>query len=160
MFSRLVKTGMWRNTNLTWPVAASAVCYALTYVIPDTFRLSLIMILPLSALIATVAVRNLNGKHGFAGSRVGIWLGDVSFAFYLVQYPIMALLVRVVARGHAMYLPGFLLMSAAVFVLSMIAAAALYHGIDKPIMTRWARKKPKPPLPQPVPAAVPAESAR
>ncbi|MFI9504806.1 acyltransferase family protein [Nocardia sp. NPDC052566] len=139
MFARLVMSGMWKNISVTWPLLACVLCYALTLtsVVPETFKTSLIMVPPLAALIATVAVRNMNGITGFASGRLGIWLGDISFAFYLAQYPTMAVLSLVI-RGKSVSPVGSLVFLVASLVLSIIFAAALYHRVDKPIMDRWA----------------------
>ncbi|WP_067462720.1 acyltransferase family protein [Nocardia amamiensis] len=143
MFCRLVKSGMWRNTNLAWPLVASAGAYALTYYVPMAFKTSMVMMLPLAALIATYAVRDLRGIKGIYSSRLGVWLGDVSFAFYMVGYPVQLFLQRHLIAGHSWGLHGYLFITALTFVIQLPLAAALYHLVDKPIMRRWARKKTK-----------------
>ncbi|MEU1995519.1 acyltransferase [Nocardia gamkensis] len=147
MFCRLVKSGMWRSTNLTWPVLACAAAYALTYYVPVAFQTSMVMMLPLAALIATFAVRDLRGHEGIFSSRLGVWLGDVSFAFYMVGYPVQLFLQRHLIAGHSWDFRGYLFITALTFVIQLPLAAALYHLVDKPIMRRWARKKTKTPPP-------------
>ncbi|MBF6224240.1 acyltransferase [Nocardia abscessus] len=143
LFCRLVKSGMWRNTNLAWPLVACAGAYALTYYVPMAFKTSMVMMLPLAALIATYAVRDLGGIKGIYSSRLGVWLGDVSFAFYMVGYPVQLFLQRHLIAGHSWGFHGYLFITALTFVIQLPLAAALYHLVDKPIMRRWARKKTK-----------------
>ncbi|MFI5784011.1 acyltransferase family protein [Nocardia sp. NPDC051570] len=142
-FSRLVKSGIWRNTNLTWPLLSSACCYALTYIAPLTFRFSLLTVLPLSALIATLAVRDIRGLSGWLGNKTTVWLGNISFAFYMAQFPVMAIMQRNFVKGRAVdNFAGYAEWAFLAFVVSIIAAAGMYHLVEKPIMARWARKKP------------------
>lgn len=148
---RLVKSGMWRVTNLTWPLLACVAAYVLTYFVPATYRTSMTMMLPLAALIATFAVRDLDGRKGVLSSKVGVWLGNVSFAFYMVGYPTQLLLQRTVIRGHSWGFGGYVFITVLTLIIQLPLAAALYHLVDKPIMTKWARKKPKTPPLQLVP---------
>ncbi|WP_083913422.1 acyltransferase family protein [Nocardia concava] len=143
LFCRLVKSGMWRNTNLAWTLVVCAGAYALTYYVPMAFKTSIVMMLPLAALIATYAVRDLRGIKGIYSSRLGVWLGDVSFAFYMVGYPVQLFLQRHLIAGHSWGFHGYLFITALTFVIQLPLAAALYHLVDKPIMHRWARKRTK-----------------
>jgi peptidoglycan/LPS O-acetylase OafA/YrhL len=142
MFSRLVKSGMWRVTNLVVPLLVCVGGYVQTYMVPVEFQAWMVM-LPLATLIATVAVRDINGRRGFLNSRLGLWLGSISFAFYMVGYPIQILLQRTIIAGRSWGLGGYVLITVLTLAVQLPLAAALYHWVDKPILSRWARRKPK-----------------
>ncbi|MFQ6331935.1 acyltransferase family protein [Nocardia sp. CWNU-33] len=146
--ARMVIEGRWRNTRLTLPLVALAVTYAATYVVPVSFKMSALVVGPMCALVATVAVRDMRGISGFTASRPIVWLGNVSYAFYLIQFPVMVLVSRLVIGGRRFGLLGWLGCTALCFVLSLVAAAAIYQWVDLPIMRRFAHVRPRKPVQQ------------
>lgn len=81
-----------------------------------------------------------------------VWLGNISFAFYLIQFPVMVLVTRFLLVGGAYGGVGWLGWSALSLVLSMIAGAALYRWVDAPLMRRFAGWRPfGAPAPRPRP---------
>jgi peptidoglycan/LPS O-acetylase OafA/YrhL len=146
--ARMVIEGRWRNTRLPHPLAALALTYAVTWVVPVTYKMSALVVGPICALIATVAVRDLRGISGLTASRPLVWLGNISYAFYLIQFPIMVLVTRLVISGRQFGLLGWLACTTLSFALSLPAAAAIYHWVDLPIMRRFAHRRPRQPLDQ------------
>ncbi len=139
LMCRLVLMGKWRNQNMLWPLVALAVAFGLTWFVPINYKMSVLILLPTAAVIATAANRDAAGRRGLNASRRMVWFGDISYAFYLIQYPVMVIIVRYLAAGH----PGGVWTWAAdallALVVSVLAAAFIYEYIDKPITTRKKR---------------------
>jgi peptidoglycan/LPS O-acetylase OafA/YrhL len=137
--ARMVLENRWRNTRLAAPMVLVAVSYAATWIVPVDFKMSALEAGPMAALIATLAVRDRCGLTGIASSRPMVWLGNVSFAFYLIQFPIMVIVTRLVISGRRFGFFGWLGCATLCFVLALAAAALIYHLVDLPLMRRFAR---------------------
>lgn len=138
--ARMVRDGVWRSTTITWPLLALAFAFAATWAVPVNFKTSVVILLPVAAVVATTAVRDRRELFGWNASRVMTWLGEVSYAFYLLQYPVMVAVLRFALGGHAIGLGGWLAAIAGCFAISVIASGLVYTYIDKPI-TRGRRRR-------------------
>lgn len=147
MAAKLVVEGRWRNQRLTLPLIAMVGAFAATWVVPVNYKMSVLFILPMMAVVATLAAKDINGNTGMSGSPKMVVLGDISFAFYLIQFPVMVIVTRLFIGGHQYYFWGWLGWAALVFVISIVAAWVIYTYVDAPIMRRAGRRKvrPKPP---------------
>lgn len=139
--ARLVLEGRWRSTRLAPPLAALALAYALTWVVPVNYKMSALLLAPMTAVVATLAARDLAGIRGVNASPRLVWLGDISFAFYLVQFPVMVLITRLFIGGHRYGALGWAAFAALSLVLSVALAALVYRGVDQPIMRRFAGRR-------------------
>ncbi|MEU1545166.1 acyltransferase [Nocardia sp. NPDC005745] len=136
--ARLVADGLWRNTRLTMPLTALALGYAATWFVPVNYKMSALLVGPMAAVVATLAARDLAGVSGLNARRPLIWLGDISYAFYMIQFPVMVIITRLFIGGRRYSIGGWAMWATVTLVASILAAAAIYHGIDKPIMNRFA----------------------
>ncbi|MFC4126253.1 acyltransferase family protein [Nocardia rhizosphaerae] len=140
--ARMVAEGVWRNTRLATPLAALTLCYAATWLVPINYKMSALLIAPMAAVVATLATRDLAGISGINSTRPMIWLGDISFAFYMIQFPVMVIVTRLFIGGRQYSVGGWALWTTVSLAASILAAAAIYHGIDKPLMRRFAHRPP------------------
>ncbi|RMI28438.1 acyltransferase family protein [Nocardia stercoris] len=142
--ARMVLERQWRNTRIWPPLLALALSFAATWFVPVNYKMGVLLLLPTTAVIATMAARDLAGIRGLNASPRMIWLGNVSFAFYLVQYPIMVAVTRFLIGGHSYGFWGWLGFATLCLVLSVGGGALVYYWVDLPIMRNFARSKPKP----------------
>ncbi|GAC57676.1 putative acyltransferase [Gordonia hirsuta DSM 44140 = NBRC 16056] len=133
---RLVLMGRFRNQRMLWPLLALAGTFAATWFVPINFKMSVLILLPTAAVIATAANRDVAGRRGLNSTRRMVWFGDISYAFYLIQYPVMVIVVRYLASGRAGGFWAWLGYAAVALILSTIAAALIYQYVDKPITGR------------------------
>ncbi|MGW4716778.1 acyltransferase family protein [Nocardia sp. NPDC004260] len=140
--ARLVAEGLWRNTRLTTPLTALVLVYGATWFVPVNYKMSALLVAPMTAVIATSAARDLAGISGLDATRPLVWLGDISYAFYMIQFPVMVIVTRLFIGGHRYSIGGWALWATVVLVISILAAAAIYHGVDRPIMRRFAGRPP------------------
>jgi peptidoglycan/LPS O-acetylase OafA/YrhL len=109
-----------------------------------------ITLVPFALLLAAAAQADLRGGT-VLGNRGLVWLGEISYCFYLVHF----LVIEVVAphvTATAVRLPLEL-------ALAVLAAAALHHLIEVPLERRLRGARPRvelAPTPTPAPAVVPA----
>ncbi|WP_338765631.1 acyltransferase [Nocardia vulneris] len=139
--ARMVLEGRWRNVKMGPPLALLAVAYAATWVLPVNYKMSALLLAPMTAVVATLAARDLQGIPGLNSSKTMVWLGNVSFAFYLIQFPVMVLITRLFIGGHQFGWAGWLGWALLSMVVSTVAGAAMYHWIDLPLMTRFSGRR-------------------
>lgn len=149
--ARMVLEGRWRNTRLAPPMLALVLTYAATWVVPVDFKMSALLIAPMAAVVATLAARDLHGIRGLNTHPRMVWLGNISYAFYLIQFPIMVLVTRFLIGGRQFGILGWTGFALLVLVLSTAAAAALYHWVDVPVMNRFAGRSAPRTEAQPIP---------
>ncbi|WP_345498755.1 acyltransferase family protein [Nocardia callitridis] len=163
--ARMVAEGRWRNTRLTPPLLTLALAYAATWVVPPNYKMSALVLAPMTAVVATMAARDLAGIRGVNASARMVWLGNTSFAFYLVQFPVMALITRFGIGGRQFGFLGWIGWATLSLLVSVGCAAIVYHCLDAPLMSRFSgRRRRRTPAAveagQEVAPADPADSAR
>ncbi|MGW5570108.1 acyltransferase family protein [Nocardia thailandica] len=140
--ARMVAEGRWRRTGLAAPLGALALAYAATWFVPVNYKMSALLVGPMTAVVATLAARDLAGIRGLNASRPLVWLGEISYAFYLIQFPVMVAVTRLCVGGHRYAFAGWLGWAAVCLVLSVLAADLVFRCVDRPIMRRFARARP------------------
>lgn len=138
--AKLVAEGMFRNTNLKWPLLALLVSYIATWFVPLSFKMSVIMSLPMALVVCTLAVRDIKGVSGEIASPRAVLLGNISFAFYMVQFPVMVAVQRYIVAGQSWGIIGWALVAILSFFISVILAWILFTFVDDPLMKATARK--------------------
>ncbi|WP_438489089.1 acyltransferase family protein [Streptomyces sp. S186] len=149
VFARIVLTGKWIRLPVTAAAALVVAAYVLAQYVPFLYRLSAVPVVPLALLTAALAVADAEGRGTFLGGRHMVWLGELSFAFYLVHQPILAYGHILVSarndRGEVVPrtwdTPAGIALIAGSFVLSMALAWLLHNGVEKPAMRRWSRPR-------------------
>ncbi|MEV4119892.1 acyltransferase [Micromonospora sp. NPDC049645] len=148
--AELMRRGLWRGPGLavasgiflvTWVVAAQWIRAELW-----TTLLAVAYLL----VIAAAADADVRGRRSPWRSRPLVWLGEVSFAFYLVHVLVMTSVLRWSGdwgtgftgwRGPAVVL-GFLL-------VNLVLAGLLHRFVETPMMRRLAPRRPARPAPVP-----------
>ncbi|MFX0579170.1 acyltransferase family protein [Nocardia nepalensis] len=144
--ARLVLEGRWRNTRLTWPLLALTAAFAATWVVPVNYKMSALLLAPMTAVVATLAARDLAGMRGLNASPRMVWLGNISFAFYLIQFPVMVLITRLFIGGGQFGPLGWLGFAGLSLIVATAAAAAIYRWVDEPLMRRFSGRRTARPL--------------
>jgi peptidoglycan/LPS O-acetylase OafA/YrhL len=103
--------------------------------------MSVLVLAPMTAVIATLAAKDLRGVPSVNASALMVWLGNISFAFYLVQFPVMVVITRFLIVGGSYGGIGWLGWSALCLVVAMSIGAAVYRWLDEPLMRRFAGRR-------------------
>lgn len=138
--AKLVWEKQFRNTDLILPLILLGMSYGTTWFVPIAFKMSVLMSLPMTYVIATLAVRDIEGVSRFIASPLSVLLGNISFAFYMVQFPVMVFVQRYFVAGGEYGFFGWLLAAVGSFVLSVALAWVLFTFVDDPLMRATARK--------------------
>ncbi|SDM22012.1 Peptidoglycan/LPS O-acetylase OafA/YrhL, contains acyltransferase and SGNH-hydrolase domains [Lentzea albidocapillata subsp. violacea] len=136
--ARVVQQRKWIGVGL-WPASALfVVAYVGSWYLPASFPYVAGTVIPLALLIPAAAVADLTGRWSPWRSKWMVWLGTVSFAFYMVHQ----IVIRVSEKLLDVH--AYPLLSAlGMFVVSMLGAWLLYRLVEVPA-ERFVRGTPRP----------------
>jgi len=104
--------------------------------LPSIFLLSAVTLVPLGLLIHAAAVTDLRGSTSLLRAPSTVFLGKISYAFYLVHYTVLMVAYFYVPATW----PNAVLVLV-VFVAAHLVAWALYALVERPFMRRFAVKR-------------------
>jgi peptidoglycan/LPS O-acetylase OafA/YrhL len=93
-----------------------------------------VMLVPVALLLVVAAGTDLRGRSGILTRPLSVYLGEISFAFYLVHWLVIALVLDMQGWGGQPWgtvrgVEPFAVM----FVGSLLAAIALHHVVELPM---------------------------
>ncbi|UUV29024.1 acyltransferase [Amycolatopsis roodepoortensis] len=142
LLARVVLEGRRLPVGFGWAAALSLVAYATAPLFPMTYKLTAVTVVPLGLLIAAGAVADRDGKRTFLAGRRMVWLGEVSFAFYMVHWLVLTFGVRWI--GDEWGTPAALGVTALLFGVTLVLSWLLYAGVERPVMRRFStRRRPR-----------------
>ncbi|AUY52713.1 acyltransferase [Streptomyces sp. CB01881] len=110
-----------------------AVLAAGPHVLSSVFLLTAVTVVPLALLIRATAAADLNATRSLLRSPQAVFLGDISYAFYLLHFTAFMALYHYLPQSW----PNALLV-VLVFVLGQLAAWLLHARVEVPGMRRFA----------------------
>jgi peptidoglycan/LPS O-acetylase OafA/YrhL len=138
----IVLSRRWVPMKMWQALALCAMGYAVAMVVPFVYSFNVATIIPVAAIICTVASMDIAGRTGFLGSKTMVWLGNISFGFYLCQ-GVVIFYGRILLGDQLYSTPMALLVIAGFFMATLLGGWALYALVEKPVMDRWARPRRK-----------------
>jgi peptidoglycan/LPS O-acetylase OafA/YrhL len=150
LLARVVRAGLWPNVG-TVPFMVLAVAgYIASAWLPFGFRIVAGTAIPLALLIAAVAVADVRERPFPLRAKWAVWLGEVSYAFYLLHLLGLRLVAKVFGADHSTVVEiGLVLVTlgAAVF-----GSWLLYIWVERPGMRIFGPRRRTDALsPEPVP---------
>ncbi|MEV4625751.1 acyltransferase [Micromonospora sp. NPDC049523] len=140
LVARAVMTGRWRDIGMLWSGALLIASYVLAMFVPFLYGLRAVSIVPIALLIAAAANADIAGRFTLLRNRVMVWLGNISYAFYLVQ--LLVYLALRFSLGPGLYsTPVSLLILLADLAVTIVVSAALYRFVERPAVRRWSKSR-------------------
>lgn len=138
LLARIVLTGRWIKLPLLPVLLLVFGSYAAAYGVPWTYSAVAVCVVPLALLIPTVATLDIHGRRSPFRGAVLVWLGEISFAFYLVHGICIAFVRSKV--GYAVFGPWTAAsMVLLPFAMAVIGAWLLNTLVEKPMMRHFSR---------------------
>jgi len=138
----MIQQGRWRGPNLPVAAVLVLVCYSIEPLAPERWTLVAWMVVPFAVLIAAAATADVTGRGSWLRARPLVWLGEISFAFYLVHQPVIRFGAKALG-SHASPVVGI----AGALVIGLVAvgaAAVLYRVVERPMERRLAGRRRQP----------------
>ncbi len=141
ILARIVISGRKIPLSFGGAVAFAVAAYFITALFPGPYRVAATMVVPLGLVIAAGATADANNKGGWLSSRVMVWLGDISFAFYMVHWLVIDYVHDLLGATRSWSTPVGLAVLALLFGCALLAATLLYTCVERPIMRRFANPR-------------------
>ncbi|HWU11079.1 MAG TPA: acyltransferase, partial [Streptomyces sp.] len=87
--ARIIATGRWPRIRVLPAFALNLAVYLLLYHLPTPFGFAALYPLPMALLIGAVASSDLAGRTSVMSSRPVVWLGELSFSFYVLHVTVI-----------------------------------------------------------------------
>lgn len=140
LLARLVLTGRRLPLGLGGAVALAVTAYFLSSYVPPRFGVTAILVVPLGLVVAAGAVQDAAGRPSFLSGRVWVWLGEISYALYLLHYPVLMPARKVLGDRTLGSWTG-LGLAVVLFAVTVVLSALLHHLVELPLMRRFSRSR-------------------
>jgi mycarose O-acyltransferase len=143
LLARIVVEKLWPRISLPVALLAFVPFYVLAIHIHGEYGLVAATVIPLALIVPAAATADINGRRTLASRRGAVWLGEISFAFYMVHelvitYGAHAFGVTMMSKLSGWQVTGLALLA---LTVSLGLSALMYSALERPVMRRWARPR-------------------
>jgi len=158
--ARLVMTGRWPRIGMAPSMLLFAAGYVIALFTPFyLLTVSGVIGFFIVPVIAAAARRDWEGVGTVFSGKRWVWLGDTSYAFYMVHGLLLAFGYGIAAQATGdenLPLGVALVMIPVMFVVILLVARGLYRAVERPLVNRFSNPR-KPTASGGAPAIVPAQ---
>lgn len=140
LLARIVQTGRRLPFGVGGATLLLIVSYATAPLFPLTYPMVAVMVVPMGLVIAALAAADKAGRRGWLSNRVMVWLGGVSWAFYL--WSLVVLNAGVAVLGGGFGVPSGIAVVALLLGVTLLLSWLLCALIERPILRRFATSRP------------------
>jgi peptidoglycan/LPS O-acetylase OafA/YrhL len=132
LLARIVRDGRWIGLSLGWATAITVVVYLAARWVPFDARIVAATAVPFALLIAAAGAADVAGKATLWRHRWAVFLGEISYAFYLVHQ----LVLRVVKFGLGSHqsIPIEVVAAVGALGITVLLSWLLYIWVEQPMM--------------------------
>ncbi|MGC4881012.1 acyltransferase family protein [Micromonospora sp. DT43] len=151
VIAQLVMRGLWIRLSLPAAALVTLAFYGVSEVVSLLYSVVAAMVIPLALLVAAAARADVEGHRSPLRGRVTGWLGDTSFAFYLLHILVLYGAGNMSPNGFG--IAAALAVMAGAYLVTLGLASLLHIGVERPMMRRFAKAR------KPAAVASPAAAA-
>ncbi|MEC4017337.1 acyltransferase family protein [Streptomyces sp. H27-D2] len=155
LVARIVLDKRWIGLRLGPAMLIAAAAFVAAAYLPGEYGRVAPTALPLALVIAAAATADAQGRRTPFSGRVMVWLGEISYAFYIVHFLVVSYGPIGIARRDfwmKVWTPsGILRDTVLTFAITLVLAWLLHTLVERPAMRRWSRARP-PVAPTPTPS--------
>ncbi|WP_377309693.1 acyltransferase family protein [Phytohabitans flavus] len=150
IMARIVLSGRWIGLRPILATLLLLAVYAATMGIDLIDGWHGLLLAPMALLIAAVASSDVAGRTGVLTRPAMVWLGQISYAFFLVHVHVLFLIhaafggqfgVRGAYKPEQFGVLGGIALLVGVYLASVVVAWLLYALVEQPIMRNWSRSR-------------------
>jgi peptidoglycan/LPS O-acetylase OafA/YrhL len=139
--AKVVLTGQRLPLNLGGAVALTVGAYFVAPVFDPLYHFSAIAVVPLGLLIAAAATADVARVPTFLSRKTMVWLGDISFAFYMWHNLVLTYGHHWLGAGESWSTPVAVAAIAFLFGVTLVLSWATFTFIERPVMKRFANAR-------------------
>lgn len=133
IIARIVVEGRWRGPSISSSCVFLGFAYTVALYVPFQFGLNLATLVPIMLLIPAIALADVDGRTTVLSSKPMVWLGEISFGFYMIHFLVLLCIKRLLAE-HSF---GFVGGTAVILVgltISIAGGWTLYRCVELPMV--------------------------
>jgi mycarose O-acyltransferase len=139
--AKLVLTGRRPPLSAGGAIALAVLAYFVCQVFPALYVFNAVTLIPLGLLIAAGAGADIDGQRTFLGSRPMVWLGNISFAFYMWHFLVLVYGHHWLGTGTRWGTWTAVAVMFLLFAIVVVVSAASYTFFERPVMRRFATSR-------------------
>ncbi|GLY39673.1 acyltransferase [Amycolatopsis sp. NBRC 101858] len=139
--AKVVLAGRRLPLKLGGAVALTVGAYFVTPLFGPLYQFSAVMLIPLGLLIAAGARADLDRLPTFLGTRLMVWLGDISFAFYMWHHLVLVTGHNLLGQGENWSTLTSAAVLALLFAVTLLLSWVTFKFVEQPIMKRFATSR-------------------
>ncbi|MBY8877270.1 acyltransferase family protein [Actinacidiphila acidipaludis] len=155
----IVEAGRWPRIGLRTASVLSLAGYVGSSYLPYLFGLVAGALVPLALLIPTAAVADIEGRPSPWRGPVAVWLGNVSFAFYMVHQLVIRWVHYALGATRSWDTPQALGVTALMFTVALALATLLYYAVELPLVRLFSQARTSSAAQPATPATAPPQPA-
>ncbi|WP_106620142.1 acyltransferase family protein [Saccharothrix carnea] len=140
LVARAVRAGRFPRVGLVPAGLLLAASYAVSLMVPHLYAHRAVFTIPIVLLIVAAAQSDVRERNTFLSGRTMVWLGEISFAFYLLHYIVLAF-GRKLLGDQLFSAPVGTALLVVMLGVSVLASWALYAWVERPITRRWSKPR-------------------
>ena len=139
--AKIVLTRQRIPLQLGGAVALTVGAYFVTPLVGPLFQFSAVMVVPLGLLIAAGAVADTDRRPTFLGNKMMVWLGDISFAFYMWHYLVVFYGYQWLDGNGNLSTSTAIAVILLLFAVTLVLSWATFRFVEQPVMRRFASSR-------------------
>ncbi|MCP3819379.1 acyltransferase [Streptomyces sp. A3M-1-3] len=136
--ARLVQTGRWPRLSRTVIAVPLAVSAALMPVLPLQCLFGGTFTVPVTLVVAAVALADIDGRTGRLARPVPMALGESSYALYLVQAPVLMIGLYLLDLDRPVPVGESVLLIVAYMVICVLLGLVVFRFFEAPLVSRFS----------------------
>jgi mycarose O-acyltransferase len=141
ILARIVAEGRRLPLDLGGAIALVVASYAVAPLFPAAYGVVAVTAIPLGLVIAAGAAADVENRPTILSSRLMVWLGEVSFAFYMCHRQVLVYVRQWLGHPKGWGTPTALAVLALLFLATLAVSALLYSLVERPMMRRFATSR-------------------
>lgn len=143
VLARIVQERQVFRISATLCTVVATICFGIGLVVlPFQFLPAASTVVPVGLLILSLANGDLTNRACWLRGKFSVYLGRRSYAFYLVHFPVIMIMLRLIGSHHGSTLEACATI-ALFFVVAATASWLLYRFVESAAMRRLTRLVPR-----------------
>jgi peptidoglycan/LPS O-acetylase OafA/YrhL len=141
LMAKVVLAGRRLPLNIGGAIALAVFAYFACQVFPALYVFSAVTLIPLGLLVAAGAAADNAGQRTFLSSRLMVWLGNISFAFYMWHFLVLVYGHYWLGAGTHWGTWTAIGVMFVLFAVSLVLSWASFTFFERPIMKWFATSR-------------------
>lgn len=141
LMARIVLSGRWIRVPAWLTGLVFLAGYVVALNVPKNYAIVAATVIPIALLIPAVATADVRGGRSWLAKPVMVWLGNISYAFYLLHFFGIVTVVYLLGWEYQptwLTSTGFVL---GVLALGVVLSTLLYRLVERPMQRRFATSR-------------------